>query len=120
MEEGDVILNARIDLTHGSDVKGAIRESLQKRWISQPYRERSAGCVFKNPAGQSAGKLIDDAGLKGYRQGGIEVSGKHANFFINLGGGTASEFLRLMESVQGRIYQIYRIQLEPEIGMWVN
>lgn len=98
-----------------SEVSKRIKEFLGEKKITQPLGERSAGCVFKNPEGASAGKLVEEAGLKGMRTGGIEVSGLHANFFINKGGGTASDFLKLMDAVSERIREIFGILLEPEI-----
>jgi UDP-N-acetylmuramate dehydrogenase len=120
ISNGEIILGARLRLESGVDVKAAIKKALQKRWSTQPYREKSAGCVFKNPEGLSAGKVIDEAGLKGYRKGQIEVSKKHANFFINLGGGTFDDFVCLMDTVQKKVYQRFRVELKPEVKIWVN
>lgn len=117
---GEIVLGARLKLRPGVDIKAATKETLRKRWALQPYKERSAGCVFRNPKGFSAGKLIDEAGLKGYRQGKIEISNKHANFFINLGGGRFDDFIRLMEIVQKKVYQKFGIKLKPEVKIWVN
>jgi len=120
IQNGKVVLGARLRLKHGFDVKESIKKALHKRWATQPHRERSAGCVFQNPEGYHAGKLIDDAGFKGHRIGGIEISRKHANFFINLGGGTMHDFMTLMELVQKRIYDMFRLELKPEVKFWVN
>ena len=76
--------------------------------------------MFQNPEGHHAGKLIDDAGLKGYRIGGIRISDKHANFFINLGTGSMEDFVALMDVVQKRIYEMFRLELKPEVIFWVN
>lgn len=92
-----------------------IREFLGRRRKSQPLRERSAGCVFKNPDGNSAGFLIDRAGLKGTRIGDIEVSCIHANYFINIGNGSSEDFLRLMELVRERVLKVFSVELKPEI-----
>ena len=71
---------------------------MEKRKMNQPYNVSSAGCFFKNPlSGRSAGELLDLAGLKGKKQGGAEISTQHANFFINSGGASAEDFLRLIE-----------------------
>ncbi|MGA1843255.1 MAG: UDP-N-acetylmuramate dehydrogenase [bacterium] len=120
ISNGKIVLGARLRLKPGIDVKNAVRRTLAKRWSAQPYRERSAGCVFRNPPGYSAGRLIDEAGLKGHRIGQVEVSRKHANFFINCGGGTSDDFLRLMESVQKRVYMVSGVYLKPEVKFWVN
>jgi UDP-N-acetylmuramate dehydrogenase len=117
---GKIVLRARLKLKPGSDVKESIKKSLQKRWSMQPYRERSAGSVFRNPEGMSAGKLIDEAGLKGYRKGKIEISKKHANFFINLGGGKFDDFIRLMDIAKNKVFQQFGIELRPEVKIWVN
>jgi UDP-N-acetylmuramate dehydrogenase len=71
--------------------------------------------VFKNPAGRPAGLLLDEAGCKGMRIGDIEVSRKHANFFINRGGGSADDFLALMEKTASRVRDAFGVELEPEI-----
>jgi UDP-N-acetylmuramate dehydrogenase len=92
-------------------VKGFLREKREK----QPLSEWSAGCVFRNPDGAPAGKLIDEARCKGMRRGGIEVSDLHANFFINTGDGAASDFLALMEDVKERVKKVFGKELEPEI-----
>jgi len=88
---------------------------LKKKQLTQPLRAYSAGCVFKNPPGFSAGALIDKAGLKGLQVGNIMVSPIHANYFINLGNGKASDFLKLMEIVQNRVFKDFGIELQPEI-----
>jgi UDP-N-acetylmuramate dehydrogenase len=97
------------------NIVSRIEQFLQKKRQQQPIGESSAGCVFKNPPGMAAGKLIDDAGCKGLSRGDIEVSRVHANFFINKGKGTASDFLRLMGEVSERVKERFGIILEPEI-----
>jgi UDP-N-acetylmuramate dehydrogenase len=114
---GEFILNAEIKLTAGSteEVSSRIEDFLKMKKEKQPIWEPSAGCVFRNPAGLSAGKLIDEAGCKGMRVGDVEVSNLHANFFINKGGASASDFIRLMDEVAHRVKGKYGILLEPEI-----
>lgn len=80
-----------------------------------PLNKPSAGCVFKNPPGISAGKLIDECGLKGTRIGGAEVSKKHANFIINTGGATAKDVLELIDEVRNRVYSQIGVTLELEV-----
>jgi UDP-N-acetylmuramate dehydrogenase len=81
----------------------------------QPIWEPSAGCVFKNPSGTAAGQMIDNAGCKGLRVGDVEVSDVHANFFINKGKASASDFLQLMEEVSRKVNEKFGVTLEPEI-----
>jgi len=89
----------------------------KKRVESQP-REPSAGCIFKNPEGDSAGRLIDSAGLKGLRVGGAEVSAVHANFIVNRDHATASEVLRLVAQVRARVLATHGVALEPEARLF--
>ncbi|MFT3867438.1 MAG: UDP-N-acetylmuramate dehydrogenase [Nibricoccus sp.] len=88
-----------------------------KRVKSQP-REPSAGCVFKNPEGDSAGRLIDAAGLKGERVGGAEVSTVHANFIVNRGNATSSDIIELMRRVRARVEATKGVRLEPEVLLY--
>ncbi|MBP6506037.1 MAG: UDP-N-acetylmuramate dehydrogenase [Opitutaceae bacterium] len=89
----------------------------KKRQESQP-RESSAGCIFKNPPGNSAGRLIDQSGLKGERVGGAEVSPVHANFIINRGGATGEDVLELVRRVRARVRQATGVELEPEVLLY--
>lgn len=88
-----------------------------KRQKSQP-REPSAGCIFKNPPGSSAGKLIDEAGLKGERVGDAEVSPVHANFIVNRGRATSSDVIELVRRVRARVEQVKGVTLEPEVLLY--
>lgn len=92
-----------------------IKQFFQKKRQTQPLKEHSAGCVFKNPEGQSAGYLIEKAGLKGFRVGDITISHIHANYFINIGKGKADDFLRLMDIVKEKVFKLFSIELKPEI-----
>lgn len=85
----------------------------RKRHESQP-REPSAGCIFKNPPGTSAGRLIDESGLKGERVGDAEVSSVHANFIVNRGQATGADVLALVRRVRARVLQVKGVDLEPE------
>jgi UDP-N-acetylmuramate dehydrogenase len=100
-----------------SAVSKRVDEFMKEKKLSQPLGERSAGCVYKNPPGGFAGKLIDEAGCKGMRVGGIEVSRVHANFFVNTGDGTAADYMNLMGEVSSKVKMSSGVVLEPEIRM---
>jgi UDP-N-acetylmuramate dehydrogenase len=117
--EGSIILGANFTLEKRDPdyIDKSTKEYLGKKKSRQPLGEFSAGCVFKNPEGDSAGRLIDAAGCKGMRAGDIEVSRVHANFFINRGKGTCSNFLQLMETVRSRVRDYCSAELEHEISI---
>lgn len=94
-----------------------IRELQLQRVRSQPGG-RNAGCVFKNPPGAPAGKLIDEAGLKGLRRGAAVVSPKHANFVVNEGGARAADVLEILEIVRTEIARRTGVELELEVKLW--
>jgi UDP-N-acetylmuramate dehydrogenase len=94
------------------------RQSLEARNATQPVTERSLGCVFRNPEGDSAGRLIERAGCKLLRRGGISVSGKHANYFVNDGDGTCAEFVALVDAVRQQVHKEFGIDLELEVKLW--
>lgn len=85
---------------------------------SQPLNTKSCGCIFKNPRGLSAGALIDQAGLKGFRVGGAEVSEKHANFIIAHPGCKAADVLKLINLIREKVYDKNEIHLESEVQIW--
>jgi UDP-N-acetylmuramate dehydrogenase len=95
-----------------------LRTENRRRHQTQPYTLPSAGSVFKNPPGLFAGRLIEQAGLKGLRIGGAEVSPVHANFIVNMGGATAEDIVRLMGAVCVRVRDTHGVGLEPEIQLW--
>ena len=86
-----------------------------KRKNSQPVNQRSCGCIFKNPPGMFASELIESAMLKGKRIGGIYISKKHSNYFINDGSGTYTDFLNLLSFVKRKISSLYNIELKEEV-----
>lgn len=92
--------------------------SLQARNNSQPVTQRSVGCVWQNPKGDAAGRLIEAAGCKAMQVRGVRVSEKHANYFVNNDGGTAADFLALMDQVRNRVREQFAIELEPEVKFW--
>lgn len=114
-----VLIGASLRLT--PEAPEAIRQRmaghLERKKLTQPVADKSAGCVFKNPEGHSAGQLIDTLGLKGRRVGDIEVSPVHANFFVNRGRGSAGDYKRLMDYVTERVYEATGVVLVPEIRM---
>ena len=83
--------------------------------MTQPLALASAGCVWKNPDFDHAGRLIEKAGLKGKRVGGAEISAKHANFIVNRGGATSADILALMELAFERVYHQSGIRLQAEL-----
>jgi UDP-N-acetylmuramate dehydrogenase len=117
ISQNELILAAEIKLKKDEkeEVSAKVDDFLRKKREKQPILEPSAGCVFKNPPGLSAGKLIDEAGCKGIKIGDAEVSSIHANFFINKGKANASDFIRLMEEVAHRVKERFGVVLEPEI-----
>lgn len=98
-------------------IKETMTSRKQRRIDTQPLDKPSAGSVFRNPEGLSAGKLIEDAGLKGYKIGGAEISTKHANFIVNNGDATYEDILELIDYTKKKIKEIYNIDLilEQEI-----
>ena len=114
-----VVLRARLRATGRSskaEVRRRIDEFAQRRWDSQP-RESSAGCIFRNPADDSAGRLIDRHGLKGESLGGASVSNVHANFIVNRGGATAEEVIGLIRRVRSKVRDSSGVVLEPEVTL---
>ncbi len=94
-----------------------IRELQLQRVRSQPGG-RNAGCVFKNPPGAAAGRLIDEAGLKGLRRGAAVVSPRHANFVVNEGGARAADVIEILEVVREEIRKCFGVELELEVKLW--
>jgi UDP-N-acetylmuramate dehydrogenase len=92
-----------------------IKNNLAERMKAQDWRYPSAGSFFKNPGHVPAGKLIDLCGLKGEKAGGAQVSLKHANFIINRNSAKSSDVLKLMEIVRKKVYNRFKIMLEPEV-----
>lgn len=119
-----VILAAGFDLAKG-DPAALVRradENLARRRASQPV-EPSAGSIFRNPAGDFAGRLIESLGMKGHQIGGAQVSPRHANFIINTGGATAADVLALINLVRQRVFDATGHRLTPEIlflGEWTT
>jgi UDP-N-acetylmuramate dehydrogenase len=97
------------------EIAKLMKDFLRKKKATQPLSLPSAGSIFKNPAGQPAGKLIDEAGLKGTRRGDAMVSPLHANFIVNMGRAQTRDILDLIDMIQKRVYQSTGITLELEV-----
>lgn len=114
------VLSVELALKAGDPEEVARR--LRQLWIAkkaaQPYSFQSAGCIFRNPRGMSAGALIEQAGLKGTRIGGAEVSDRHANFIVTSPGATSADVLNLIDVIRSRVSEHHGIDLELEIKVW--
>ena len=98
-------------------IQGKMKELNQRRRDKQPLEYPSAGSTFKRPEGYFAGKLIEDAGLRGYRVGDAQVSEKHCGFVVNRGQATAAEVAQLIRDVQNKVMEQFGVMLEPEVRM---
>lgn len=112
-----VVLEVALQLSQGekSQIAGRMEELAQLRKSKQPLEYPSAGSTFKRPEGYYAGKLIMDAGMRGYRIGGAQVSDKHCGFVINTGKATAADIREVIEEVQERVKERFHVSLEPEV-----
>jgi len=115
-----VILSVELELKAGDPDE--ITRRMRQLWItkksSQPFSFQSAGCIFKNPRGLSAGALIEQSGLKGTRVGGAEVSDRHANFIITHPEATSTDVLNLIDLIRSRVREKHGLELESEIAIW--
>ena len=116
----DMMLAVKLELPSKpySEILQGIRLCNEKRRASQPLGQKSAGCIFKNPVGASAGRMIDELGLKGHSKGDARVSDRHANFFVNSGRATAADMLGLIADVRERVQRVYGVTLENEVVVW--
>lgn len=116
-KKGYIVLEAKIQLKHGEkDAIKAIMDDLKERRVSkQPLEYPSAGSTFKRPEGYFAGKLIQDAGLRGFQVGGAQVSEKHCGFVINKEHATANDITELMRQVSEKVEEQSGVRLEPEV-----
>jgi UDP-N-acetylmuramate dehydrogenase len=117
LPSGAIILAGRFKVcrTDQEDLREEMTRILEYRRRQHPLNVASAGCVFKNPEGQAAGKIIEQLGLKGATVGGAQVSTMHANFIVNMGNATSSDFLELIDMVRERVYQEIGIELAMEL-----
>jgi UDP-N-acetylmuramate dehydrogenase len=116
----DMMLAVKLELPSKpyQEILQGIRLCNEKRRASQPLGQKSAGCIFKNPQGGSAGRMIDELGLKGTSVGDARVSDRHANFFVNAGQASASDMLTLISNVRERVQRAYGITLDNEVVVW--
>ncbi len=116
-DTGDIVTSVTLQLTSGNreEISAKMKELMTKRNEKQPVNFFSAGSFFKRPEGQFAGKLIQEAGLKGLSVGGAQVSPLHAGFIVNTGGATATDILELMRVVQNIVRDKFGVSLEPEV-----
>lgn len=117
MKEKMIVLEACIKLDLGvmGDIAEVMALLMSKRKASQPLEYPSAGSTFKRPEGYFAGKLVQDAGMKGYRVGDAMVSDKHSGFVINCGNATATEVIQVIKDVQAKVKEDFGVDLEPEV-----
>ncbi len=116
-EKDLIVLSADFAFDHGDEeqIKEQMRQLNTQRREKQPLEYGSAGSTFKRPEGYFAGKLIQDAGLKGYRSGDVMVSEKHSGFVVNVGKGTCGDAMRVIEHVQRTVYEQFGVELELEV-----
>jgi UDP-N-acetylmuramate dehydrogenase len=116
----DMMLSVKLELPSKPfrEILQGIRICNEKRRSSQPLGQKSAGCIFKNPPGASAGRMIDELGLKGLNVGDARVSDRHANFFVNAGKASAKDMLSLIANVRERVQKAYGFDLENEVVVW--
>ncbi|HYL63735.1 MAG TPA: UDP-N-acetylmuramate dehydrogenase [Candidatus Methylomirabilis sp.] len=116
----DMMLAVKLELPSKpySEILKGIRICNEKRRSSQPLGQKSAGCIFKNPPGASAGRMIDELGLKGLSVGDARVSDRHANFFVNTGRASAKDMLALIADVRERVEKAFSVFLDYEVVVW--
>lgn len=114
-----IVVGAWLQLKPGvrSDLEKVVKDYLRYRRDTQPLTLPSAGCVFKNPPNDSAGRVVEAVGLKGVRIGDAEVSDKHANFIVNRGGASAKDVLTLIKKVKGQVFRKTGVKLELELKL---
>ena len=115
--EGLVVLSAALRLRRGEveQIRAKMQDLKERRMEKQPLEYPSAGSTFKRPEGHFAGKLIEDAGLKGFAVGDAQVSEKHCGFVINRGEATARDIVELMDKVSETVWEKFQVRLEPEV-----
>ncbi len=116
-DQNYIVLGATLSLEQGEKkaIEMRMAELAEARRSKQPLEYPSAGSTFKRPKGYFAGKLIMDAGLRGYQVGGAQVSEKHCGFVVNRGNATAADVTKLMQDVENIVYEKFQVRLEPEV-----
>lgn len=119
IENEYIVVRARLMLQEKDEaqIRLVMEDLKNRRMEKQPLNFPSAGSTFKRPEGYFAGKLIMDAGLRGYSVGGAQVSEKHCGFVVNKGGATASDVVKLMNDVRDKVMEEFGVELEPEVKM---
>ena len=120
VQAGETVLLVELEFRSGAteDIREETNRINRLRSAGQPKGGHSSGCMFKNPEGEKAGRLIDECGLKGFAVGGARVSEAHANFVINEGAATAADILALMNEVSRRVEEKSGRRLEAEVRCW--
>lgn len=119
-DRGLIVVEAVLELAPAPQavIQATVDDLTARRAAKQPLDMPSAGSTFKRPEGHFAGKLIQDAGLRGYSVGGAQVSEKHTGFVVNAGGATAADVRQLIADVQARVRDTQGVDLQPEVRMW--
>jgi UDP-N-acetylmuramate dehydrogenase len=117
--KGGLVVEATIQLERGDgeQAKALMAKLTRERAETQPIKTKNCGSVFKNPPGDSAGRLVQAAGLKGAREGMAVVSSMHGNFIVNEGGATAADVKKLIERIQAEVKRRFNVELETEVEM---
>jgi UDP-N-acetylmuramate dehydrogenase len=121
--KGAFVVEATIQLQRGDgeEAKAIMAKLTRERNETQPIKTKNCGSVFKNPTGDSAGRLVQAAGLKGMREGKAVISELHGNFIVNEGGATAADVARLIDRARAEVQRRFNVDLEPEVelvGRW--
>ena len=117
VEDGLIVIGVELQLKEGNGdkIKDTMRDLTEKRTSKQPLNLPSGGSTFKRPEGYYAGKLIDDANLRGFKHGGAQISEKHCGFVVNVDNATCKDVLELIKIVQNTVRDKYKVELETEI-----
>lgn len=117
---GNTVIGATFELEQKDpdEISKTVVQIIEEKKKTQPLGSKSAGCIFKNPAAQSAGMIIDSLGIKGHKIGGAKISSLHANFIVNDGKAKSSDIFRLIKMIQDKVRLRNHINLYPEVEIW--